>query len=226
MSDKRSDITGRLRDAGVVAVVRVATAEVAVDVVRALAAGGVVAAEVTFTVPDADKAIAELSKLNSAGEFGRPLVLGAGTVVTAAQARAAVDAGAEYLVSPHLSEPVMAAADQLDVAALPGALTPTEVFAAFERGADVVKVFPAARMGPKYLKDLAGPYPKIPLMPTGGVSATNVHEWVACGAVAVGVGSELVDKAAVAAGDWQTLTDKAAKLTEALAAARASVATS
>ena len=220
MSEKRKEITKRLREAGVVAVVRTASADIAVEVVRALAAGGVVAAEVTFTVPNADKAIAQLKKLDDAGEFESPLVLGAGTVVTADQAKAAADAGAEYFVSPHLAEPVMQAADDLDVAMMPGAMTPGEVYAAFDRGADVVKIFPAARLGPKYLKDLGGPYPQIPLMPTGGVSAANVHEWVQAGAVAVGVGSELVDKQAVASGDWATLTAKARELVAALRAAR------
>lgn len=221
MSEKRKEITKRLCDAGVVAVVRTASADLAVEVVRALAAGGVVAAEVTFTVPDAEKAIGRLKKLDDAGEFETPLVLGAGTVVTGDEARRAVEAGAEYLVSPHLSPSVLAAADAHDVAMLPGAMTPGEVYDAWDHGADVVKIFPAARLGPKYLKDLGGPYPQISLMPTGGVSAANVHEWVDAGAVAVGVGSELVDKAAVAAGDWKVLTEKARELVTALRAARA-----
>ena len=128
--------------------------------------------------------------------------------------------GATYLVSPHLSMPVMKVAADRGVAILPGALTPGEVYAARQAGGDVIKIFPASRMGPKYLKDLGGPYPDIPLMPTGGVSVENLHEWVAAGAVAVGVGSELLDKRAVAAGDWRTIQDKARAFADAMRAAR------
>jgi 2-dehydro-3-deoxyphosphogluconate aldolase/(4S)-4-hydroxy-2-oxoglutarate aldolase len=217
---RREQTTADLRAAGVVAVVRTPTKEQAIEATRAISAGGVVAAEVTFTVPGAADAIAELKKLSDAGDFGQALLLGAGTVVTADQAKAAVDAGATYFVSPHLSEEVMAVADELDVAALPGAFTPGEVYAARQRGADIVKIFPAKRLGPAYLKDLGGPFPDIPLMPTGGVSAANAADWIAAGAVALGVGSELVDKAAVAAGDWATLTERAVELIQAVRQAR------
>ena len=216
----RAETVQALKDAGVVAVVRTATADLAVEVVRALAAGGVVAAEVTFTVPNAADAIAQLNDDHKAGRTPAGFVLGAGTVVTAEQANAAIDAGATYLVSPHTPPAVMKVAAERGAAMLPGAMTPGEVFAAFEAGADVVKIFPAARMGPSYLKDLAGPFPHIPLMPTGGVSVDNLHEWILAGAVAVGVGGELVDKKAVAAGDFRALTDKARAFAAALRAAR------
>lgn len=217
---QRSSTVQKLRDAGVVAVVRTATVEQAVEAVQALAVGGVLAAEVTFTVPGAADAIAQLRDQHRAGDLPQGLVLGAGTVCTAAQAKEAIDAGATYLVSPHTEPEVMAVAADRDVAMLPGALTPGEVYAAYTAGADVIKIFPAARMGPSYLKDLGGPYPQIPLMPTGGVSVENVHEWVAAGAVAVGVGSELVDKKAVASGDWSELTRRAERFVEALKRAR------
>lgn len=220
MSEQRQQTVQALKEAGVVAVVRTSTPEQAVAVVQALAMGGVVAAEVTFTVPNAAEAIAKLNDEHKAGRMPAGFVLGAGTVVTAEQANEAIDAGARYLVSPHTSLPVMRVAAERGVAMLPGALTPGEVYAAFEGGADIIKIFPAARMGPKYLKDLAGPYPKIPLMPTGGVSTENVHEWIAAGAVAVGVGSELVDKKAIAAGDFGTITEKARAFSDALRAAR------
>lgn len=219
MNDRQQTVSA-LKDAGVVAVVRTGTPDQAVAVVRALAMGGVVAAEVTFTVPNAAEAISKLNEEHKAGRMPAGFVLGAGTVVTADQANEAIDAGARYLVSPHTALPVMTVAAERGVAMLPGALTPGEVYAAHEVGADIVKIFPAARMGPKYLKDLAGPYPKIPLMPTGGVSADNVHEWIAAGAVAVGVGSELVDKRAIAAGDYGVITDKARAFSDALRAAR------
>ncbi|MEM8873558.1 MAG: bifunctional 4-hydroxy-2-oxoglutarate aldolase/2-dehydro-3-deoxy-phosphogluconate aldolase [Planctomycetota bacterium] len=216
----RFDIVAALRSAGIVAVVRTASADAAVEVVRALAAGGVLASEITFTVPDAASAIDRVRALHEAGDLPAELVLGAGTVITAEQAHRAVDAGATYLVSPHTAPDVLQVAAERDVAMLPGALTPGEVFAAHEAGADIIKIFPAARMGPAYLKDLRGPYPDIPLMPTGGVSATNVHEWIDAGAVAVGVGSELVDKKAIADGNWAEITRRAQALTRALRSAR------
>ena len=212
MSD-REHIVSELREAGVIAVVRTPSVESAVEVVRALVAGGVRAAEVTFTVPDAAEAI------RRAGDVPGVL-LGAGTVTTAEQARAAIDAGATYLVSPHLASDVIAVAKERGVAMLPGAFTPGEVFAARAAGGDIIKIFPAARMGPSYLKDLGGPYPDIPLMPTGGVSVDNVKDWLAAGAVAVGVGSELVHKPSVAAGDWGEITKRAEAFVAALAKAR------
>lgn len=215
----RADTVKALRQAGVIAVVRTSTVEQAVAVVKALYAGGVTAAEVTFTVPDADQAIAQLRDLRDSGELPN-LVLGAGTVTSAEQANAAIDAGSAYLVSPHLAMDVIEVAKLRDVAMLPGALTPGEVFAAHQAGADIVKIFPAARMGPSYLKDLRGPYPHIALMPTGGVSAENVHEWLSAGAVAVGVGSELVYKPAIAAGDYGDIQGRAEEFMAALAAAR------
>ena len=216
---ERDQIVKELREAGIVAVVRTPSANAAVEVVQALHAGGVVAAEVTFTVPDAAEALRQVKALADAGDLPG-LILGAGTVITREQAEAAVDAGARYLVSPHLARDVVDVAIERGVAALPGALTPGEVYAARAAGADVVKIFPAARMGPSYLKDLSGPYPDIPLMPTGGVNAGNVGEWLAAGAVAVGVGSELVHKPAVAAGDWGEITRRAADFAAAFRRAR------
>ena len=203
----------QIRSVGIVAVVRAASAGAAVSIARALAAGGVTAVEITFTTPGAADAIRQLA--DDAG-----MVLGAGTVVSADQAEAAVDAGARFLVSPHLALDVVAVAKRRGVAVMPGALTPGEVFAAYTAGADWVKIFPAARMGPSYLRDLRGPYPDIPLMPTGGVSVENVREWLEAGAAALGAGSELVDKRAVAEGRWEALTDRARAFVDAVAMAR------
>lgn len=217
---QRKQTVEALCEAGIVAVVRTETSGQAIEVVKALAAGGVLASEITFTVPGAADAMAAVHELHRKGDLPEGLVLGAGTVVTAEQARQAVDAGARYLVSPHTSQEVLRIAMERDVAALPGALTPGEVLRAHESGADIVKIFPAARMGPSYLKDLRGPFPQIPLMPTGGVSVSNVREWIDAGAVAVGVGSELVHKASVAAGDWAELTRRAEAMVAALRVAR------
>ncbi len=220
MSDLRHKTVQALKAAGVVAVVRTDSADLAVQVVHALARGGVIAAEVTFTVPNAADAIARLQDDYEAGRMPEGFVLGAGTVTSVEQANAAIDAGATYLVSPHTSLPVMRVAAERGVAMLPGALTPGEVFAAHEAGADIVKIFPAARMGPSYLKDLRGPYPSIPLMPTGGVSTANLSDWLVAGAVAVGVGGELVDKGAIARGDFADITERSRQFITALQAAR------
>ena len=216
----RQQTVAALIDAGVVAVIRTPTADLAVSAAVALAAGGVLASEVTFTVPGAADAIDALRRQRDAGDLPGGFCLGAGTVVTADQANAAIDAGATYLVCPHLSLDVARVARERGVALLPGALTPGEAFAARSAGGDVIKIFPAARMGPSYLRDLHGPYPDIPLMPTGGVSTANLREWLAAGAVAVGVGGELVDKKAVASGDWAELTARARAFADALTAAR------
>ncbi len=216
----RSATVEALRQAGIVAVVRTTNVEQAVHAVRALAAGGVLASEVTFTVPNAADAIAQVRDLHAKGDLPERLVLGAGTVTSAQQARQAIEAGARYLVSPHFDEAVAQVADEAGGALLPGAFTPLEVFRAHRHGGDIIKIFPAANLGPSYLKNLAGPYPDIPLMPTGGVSVENIREWIAAGAVAVGVGSELVDKAAVAKGDWNEITRRAVALVDALREAR------
>ena len=221
---ERQQAVQALRDAGVVAVIRTPTADLAVRAAVALAAGGVVASEVTFTVPGAADAIDALRRRHEAGDLPESFCLGAGTVVTADQATAAVDAGARYLVCPHLSPDVARVAADRGVALLPGALTPGEVFAARAAGGDVIKIFPASRMGPSYLADLRGPYPDIPLMPTGGVSAANLHEWFAAGAAAVGAGGDLVDKRAVASGDWGELTARARAFADAVKAVRSSAA--
>ncbi len=208
---------------GVVAVVRVDTADEALGATRALLKGGVCAIEITFTVPDAASVIARVAKENAAGNFEAPegeLLLGAGTVTSAAQANEAIDAGAKYLVSPCVVPEAIEAAKARGVAILPGALTPTEVFNAYQLGGDIIKVFPAARMGPSYIKDLKAPLPHIPLLPTGGVDADNAGEWIKAGAIALGVGGKLVDRAAIKAGNWDELTARAKELIAAVRAAR------
>ena len=208
---------------GVVAVVRVDSQDEAVGATRALLKGGVRCIEITFTVPDAARVIAHVAKENAAGDFESPdgaLCLGAGTVTSPEQANAAIDAGATYLVSPCVVPEVIAVANARGVVMLPGALTPTEIFNAYQLGGDIIKVFPATKMGPGYLKDLKGPFPKIPLMPTGGVDAANATEWIKAGAVALGVGGKLVDRAAIKAGDWDAITQRARELMSAVRDAR------
>lgn len=196
----------RILDGGLVAVVRSDSPSQLVNVVRALAEGGVTAAEITFTVPDAHEVIRQVRR-----ELGDSIVLGAGTVLDTETARIAILSGAEYLVSPTLNLDVIRLAHRYDKAIMPGAFTPTEVLTAWEAGADVVKVFPAEIGGPPYLKALRGPLPQVRLMPTGGVDLTTAEAFLKAGACCLGVGSSLVEPKAVAAGDFARLTSLASQ---------------
>ncbi len=175
----------------VVAVLRAATADELMEVAKALLDGGLRCLEFTMTTPNALGMIAAGTQ-----RFGAELLLGAGTVTDAATADAAVTAGARFLVSPVLKAEVIGVAKRRGVPVMPGAFTPAEVLAAWEAGADLVKVFPAGRLGPGYLKDLHGPFPHIPLMPTGGVGLHDAAAYLQAGAVAVGVGGNLTRRAA------------------------------
>lgn len=194
----------RILDGGIVAVVRAESGESLVKVVRALADGGVTAAEITFTVPDAIEVIRQVRK-----EIGDAVVLGAGTVLDPETARAALLAGAEYIVAPSLNLEVIRLCRRYDKVVMPGALTPTEVVAAWEAGADVVKIFPADLGGPPYLKALRGPLPQVRLMPTGGVDLTTAENFLRAGACCLGVGGSLVEPKAVASGDFARIRDLA-----------------
>lgn len=201
-----------LHSCGVVAVVRAATSQEAINATRALARGGIRAVEITFTVPDAAQTIAALAQAAQAGNLEANILLGAGTVLTREQAHLALDAGAQFLVSPCTVTDVIEVARERAATMLPGALTPGEICNAHALGGDIIKVFPAAHFGPGYFKDLKGPLPHIPLLPTGGIDETNARAYLEAGAVALGVGGKLVDRAAMAAGDWDTLTARARAL--------------
>lgn len=206
-------LRGELARRGVVAVLRAGSAERAVAAGEALAAGGISVLEVTFTVPRAAIAIEQLGA-------DEGLLVGAGTVLTPAQAREAVRAGARFLVSPHLDPGLLDVADELGVPALPGVLTPSEVAAASRR-CSLMKLFPASVGGPGLLSALRGPFPDLAVVPTGGVTAGNLAEWLAAGAVAVGAGGDLCPPAAVEAGDLAALRQRAEQY--ALAFAEASM---
>ena len=212
----REAILGRILDGGIVAVVRAETGDQLVKVVGALAEGGVTAAEITFTVPDAIDVIRQVRR-----ELGDAVVLGAGTVLDPETARAALLAGAEYIVSPTVNLEVIRLCRRYDAVVMPGALTPTEVLSAWEAGADVVKVFPATALGPQFFKDIRGPLPQIKMMPTGGVSLTNAGDWITAGAVAVGVGTALLDPKAIAENRFEVIADNARTVVAAVAKARA-----
>jgi len=205
-----------LLDSGVIAVVRMAETAGLRAAARALAAGGVGAVEITLTTPGAIEAIAELV---SDGELG--CVVGAGTVLDQAAARGVIDAGARFVVSPTLNPAVIRLCRERDIPCMPGAFTPTEILEAWRAGAPLVKLFPAAAVGPGYLRDLLAPLPFVRLVPSGGVTLENAADWIRAGAAAVSVGSALVSAALVAGESTAELTARARSFVERVAQARA-----
>lgn len=215
MSDKRKAIVAAVEEAGVVAVIRLKEPEKLRAVVDAISEGGVRALEVTMTVPGAVDLIRALAPTLPAG-----FLLGAGTVLDADTARRVIDAGAQFVVSPVFRRAVIDACHERDVPAMPGCFTPTEILEAWDAGADIVKVFPATALGPTFFKDVRGPLPQVKLMPTGGVTIDNAGDWIRAGAVAVGVGTALLDAKAIAAGDYGVLRANAQKIVANVRAAR------
>jgi 2-dehydro-3-deoxyphosphogluconate aldolase / (4S)-4-hydroxy-2-oxoglutarate aldolase len=208
MAERQRDrVLAGIMSSGVVAVIRMKETDRLQKVIEAIHAGGVTSLEITMTVPGAIESIRALSKT-----LPGDALLGAGTVTDVASAGAAIDAGATFIVSPIFDRDVVALCARRDIAVMPGCYTPLEIFTAWSAGADVIKVFPATSLGPKYFKDLHGPFPDIRLMPTGGVTIDNVGEWVKAGAVAVGIGSDLLDKEAIAGGRYGELTDRAKRM--------------
>ena len=194
-------IVARLREVGIIPIIRATSADVALPVAEALLQAGLPVVEITMTVPNAIDAIGAVAK-----RFAGKMLLGAGTVTDAHTAKRAVDAGAEFIVSPCLVREVIDAAQHANAAVLPGALTPSEVFEAFRTGGDMVKIFPAQSVGgAAYLRALRGPFPGIPLVPTGGVTLENIGEMFKAGASAVGVGSELISQDALARRDYAVI---------------------
>lgn len=195
----------RIADLGVVPVVRARTADDASQVIDAIREGGVNVLEITMTVPGAIAVIAETVK-----RCGSEVLVGAGTVLDVDAARACLDAGAQFIVSPALDLPTVEFCARAQVAVMPGALTPTEIVTAWRAGADVVKVFPCGAVGgAAYLKALKAPLPQIELMPTGGVSLATAADFIRAGAFALGVGSDLVDVDAIRRGDAALVTSRA-----------------
>jgi 2-dehydro-3-deoxyphosphogluconate aldolase/(4S)-4-hydroxy-2-oxoglutarate aldolase len=185
-------------------------------VVDAMVAGGVTVVEVTMTVPGAIDLLKELKK-----EYGEKLLLGSGTVTTADQCQATIDAGAEFVVSPSLHPEVIAATKANNKISCPGALTPTEAITAWNAGADYVKIFPCSAMGgASYLKSLLAPFPQLKIIPTGGVTLQTAESFIKAGARALGVGADLVNLAAIDAGKPETITETARAYLKVLADAR------
>jgi 2-dehydro-3-deoxyphosphogluconate aldolase/(4S)-4-hydroxy-2-oxoglutarate aldolase len=212
---QRQDVLHGIETTGVVAVVRLAGAAQMREVAEALMAGGVRAIEVTMTVPRAVELIAELSRA-----LPSEVIIGAGTVLTAEVAHQVIAAGAQFVVSPVLRPELIDACHSHDVIAMPGCFTPTEILTAWDAGADVVKVFPATSLGPAFFKDLRGPLPQVRMMPTGGVTRGNAGDWIRAGAVAVGVGTALVDQQAIASRQFHVIADHARHFIDAVQHAR------
>ena len=200
----KKQVLDRIIECGVVAIVRGQSDELILKAIEAALAGGINVIEVTFTVPNALQIIEKL-----AGQLSDDVILGAGTVLTPEKAASAIDAGARFIVSPNTNISVIEMAKSRGVPVCPGALTPTEVVTAWQAGADVIKIFPANVMGPKYLKDLHGPLPDVPFMPTGGVNLSTAREYLENGAVALGVGGDLINKKLMDEGNFAEITSRA-----------------
>jgi 2-dehydro-3-deoxyphosphogluconate aldolase / (4S)-4-hydroxy-2-oxoglutarate aldolase len=212
----KQQVMARIRDVGVVPVIRAESADEASRAIDAIRAGGVNVLEITMTVPGAVSLIAEVAR-----RVGDDAVVGAGTVLDAETARAVILAGARFVVSPALDVATIACCRRYGVPVAPGALTPTEVVAAWQAGADIVKVFPANAVGgASYIKALKAPLPQIELCPTGGVSLETAADFIKAGASVLGVGNDLVDLKALRAGQSQAITDKAKRFVEIVKNAR------
>lgn len=213
---QKAEVIRQIRETGVIPVVRAASADEAMRAVDALKAGGLDVLEITLTVPGALRVIEEVS-----ARFGADALVGAGTVLDAGAARASVEAGARFVVSPALDLETVACCRERGVAVLPGALTPTEVLRAWTAGADFVKLFPAGALGgASYVKSLKAPLPQIELVPTGGVSLKTAADFIRAGASALGVGADLVDTGALRDGRADLITERARQFLEIVRGAR------
>src|SRR5262249_31625452 len=214
----RSDQVQRMIACGVIAVGRYTDTHQLVDVAKSLADGGVTVMEITLTVPNALSVIWQVRQ-----HLGDRILLGAGTVLDTESARAAIMAGADFIVAPTLNLDVIHLCHRYDKAALPGAFTPTEILTAWEAGADIVKVFPADVVGPAFFKALRGPLPQVRVMPTGGVDLSTAAEFLKSGACCLGIGSQLVDPKAVAAGNFDRIRELASQYIEIVKKTRGAV---
>lgn len=211
---RKEEVISKIKDSGLVAVVRAENSEQASKITEACIAGGVAAIEITFTVPGAVDVIKELALKYSSGE----IILGAGTVLDAETARAAILAGAQYIVSPCLNVETVKLCNRYQVACAPGAMTIKEVVECMEAGADIIKIFPGELFGPAIIKAIKGPIPQAQMMPTGGVNLDNVADWIRAGAIAVGAGGSLT--AGAKKGDYASITDIAKQFVQKIKEAR------
>jgi 2-dehydro-3-deoxyphosphogluconate aldolase/(4S)-4-hydroxy-2-oxoglutarate aldolase len=195
----RAATAERLCDKGIVAVVRAQSSEQLIDVAKALLSGGVDCIEITMTTPNA------LEVIKQCRQAVDEALIGVGSVLNAQVARDAIDAGAQFVVSPIFKTEIIDAAHDADLPCVPGCFTPTEMLKATDAGADMVKVFPGGQFGPKFFKDVLAPMPHLKLTPTGGVNLNTAADWITNGACTLGVGSALVTKKALAGGDMDEI---------------------
>jgi len=208
-------IVERIHESGVIAIMRANSSEQLLAAAEAVLAGGVNAIEVTLTTPGA-LAVIELA----VKKFGDAVLFGAGTVLDPESARAAISAGAQFIVSPTTKLETIALCRRYSIPAMPGAYTPTEILTAWEAGAEVVKVFPADTLGPQFIKAVKAPLPQVRLCPTGGVTVANAGDFIRAGADVVGVGGELINNKLLAAQDFAEIASRAKQFREAVAKAR------
>ena len=209
------EVLEKVKELGLLAVIRGPSAELTVKMVEALVAGGVLGIEITYSTPNAEEVVRTLSQA-----FGSRIVLGMGTLTKPEQANTAKAAGANFIVSPVCEAFLVKSMVDSGLLTMAGALTPTEVLQAYNLGADVIKIFPGSLGGPAYIKALKGPFPYIPMMPTGGVSANNVAEWFSTGVVAVGAGSELCPPQLAKEGKFDEISRRAAEFVQVVKSAR------
>ncbi len=211
---KKEQVLSKIKEAGIVAVVRAESSDQAKRIADACIEGGVAAIELTFTVPGAHRVIEELAATYTKGE----IILGAGTVLDPETARIAILSGAEYIVSPCLNPDMVRLCNRYRIACMPGIMTIRDAVEALELGVDILKLFPGEAFGPKMIKAIAGPLPQASIMPTGGVDVNNVGEWIKAGAVAVGAGGALT--AGAKKGDYESITKLGREFVNNIKAAR------
>jgi 2-dehydro-3-deoxyphosphogluconate aldolase / (4S)-4-hydroxy-2-oxoglutarate aldolase len=213
---EKREVFNRLMSEGLVPVIRVESAQEAMDVADAIKAGGVTLIEITMSVRGAIDVIKELTQ-----KYKDEIIMGAGTVLDPETGRAALLAGAQFIVTPTLNLDLIQLCHRYSTVIVPGAMTPTEILTAWTAGADMVKVFPAAQLGgPEYLKAIRGPLPQVLLVPTGGVNLQNAGAFIKAGAAALGAGGELVDKKAVKEKRFEVITENAKAFLKAIREAR------
>jgi 2-dehydro-3-deoxyphosphogluconate aldolase/(4S)-4-hydroxy-2-oxoglutarate aldolase len=203
---EKNTILQIIEDSGIIAVIRLSETQKLEKIIAALSRGGLRALEITMTTPNAQGLINDLSQ-----KFDGEFLLGAGTVLDAKTAEQVIKAGAQFIVSPILDVNIIKKTKELNKVSIPGAFSPTEIFQAWYSGADIVKIFPATALGPRFFKDIHGPLPDIKMTPTGGVSLENAAEFIRAGASCLGVGTALLDKKMIADNDWDGLTENAQK---------------
>ena len=211
----KSQVIEKIRDTGIVPVIRAESADEAMELTEAIYEGGINIFEITMTVPGA---IGVIKKLKDKYKNNQEVIIGAGSVLDAETAQSAIEAGAQFVVGPALNIDMIKLCNRYQVPVVPGAVSPTEVVKAMEAGADIVKIFPATLFGPKIIKAIKGPIPQAPLLPTGGVNLDNVTEWIEAGSFAVGAGSAIVGPAKT--GDLSKVTEASRKFVKKIKEAR------